>query len=425
MTVVRGVPMGLLLLGAMWTPQPSAALQGARPDPAQAQAALRSASPTERALAACHLGRMTTQEVRPARDQLLAMLTDDTPVEGRLCRDYDRFRRSEHEESTPGREAAMALEKLGAAVLAPLVRILEGPNATGRENAALGLGLIEDRRVIPALASALRRDNVARVRARSAWALGMIEDPDAIDALTRALRGDGDGETRGEAAWALGMIEDPAGVPPLLDAFDDAEAEVRSQAAWALGMIQHRSGVPGLNRGIEDSDPGVRSQAAWGLGMIEHVDGVGALAVAVRDTNAGVRSQAAWALGMIESPGGVDPLVQALGDSAAKVRSQAAWGLGMIESSRATSRLVQTLGSDRDAGVRSQAAWALGMIEDPDAAEALLDAIEDENESVQEQAMWALTRVLRTGGFSRVDRSELAAKLRRALRQTPASGTPH
>ena len=59
------------------------------------------------------------------------------------------------------------------------------------------------------------------------------------------------------------------------------------------------------------------------------------------------------------------------------------------------------------------------MIEDPAAMDVLLDAIEDEDEEVQKQAMWALTRVMRTSDLSAANRSELAERLRRALGRDP------
>ena len=51
---------------------------------------LGSSSATERATAACDLGRMRVDDIRLARDELLALLADGTEVEGRLCRDYAR-----------------------------------------------------------------------------------------------------------------------------------------------------------------------------------------------------------------------------------------------------------------------------------------------------------------------------------------------
>jgi HEAT repeat protein len=59
------------------------------------------------------------------------------------------------------------------------------------------------------------------------------------------------------------------------------------------------------------------------------------------------------------------------------------------------------------------------MIEDPAATDALIDALDDEDESVREQAMWALSRVMQTGGMSRAERGELADRLRRALGRDP------
>ena len=239
----RILAITLSLVGAttLWTPIP--AIGQEVPSATEARAALGSTDATARATAACHLGRMSEQDVRPARDRLLRLLSDGTPVHGELCRDYGRWGDGQDRGSTPGREAAIALEELGTEVLEPLVGVLEGTNPIGRENAALALGLIESVRAIPELQTALSRDAEPKVRARSAWALGMIESPDAVDALGRAVRGDDDGETRSQAAWGLGMIEDAGGVPPLIIAIGDPEAEVRTQAAWALDSLSAPTGA--------------------------------------------------------------------------------------------------------------------------------------------------------------------------------------
>jgi HEAT repeat protein len=56
------------------------------------------------------------------------------------------------------------------------------------------------------------------------------------------------------------------------------------------------------------------------------------------------------------------------------------------------------------------------MIEDPSAADALLAALDDENEDVRKQAMWALMRVIDSSDLD-VDHKELAQKLRKALKK--------
>lgn len=314
---------------------------------------LSSPNATVRATAACYLGRLGAAEVRQARELLLGLLNDGIDVDAQLCRDQGgRWNQSEWEESSPGREAAIALEELGSEVLDPLVQILEGGSSVGRENSAFALGLLESGGAVGSLVSALEADPVATVRSRAAWALGLIESASAVPALAGAA-GDESAEVRAQAAWALGMIESAEGVPPLLRALTDPSANVRRQAAWGLGMIESASAVDGLGSALRDSDPNVREQAAW-------------------------------ALGMIESSRGVEGLIPLLDDPAA--------------------------------AVRRQTAWALGMIEDPAAVNALVQALDDPDPGVREEAMWALGMVLRSAGFDQIDRQELSEALQQAVR---------
>lgn len=313
-------------------------------------AALSSSDAVVRATAACELGRLRAGDVRPAREALLALIGDDTPVESQLCRDWQNGPRT-GEPNSPGREAAMALEELGADVLPELTGLMQDTRPTAREQAA--------------------------------FALGLIESEQSIEPLSRAL-GDGEARVRSRAAWSLGMIESARGVEPLIGVLDDdAEWRVREQAAWALGMIESASAVEGLAGAAADSD-------------------------------ARVREQVAWALGMIESPAGGAPLQRLLRDDAAEVREQAAWALGMIESGDAVESLSQAL-ADREPRVREQVAWALGMIEAASAAEAIADALEREtDDDVRRQLVWALGRVIDSADLD-MEPSALAALLRRSL----------
>lgn len=259
--------------------------------------ALSSSDARTRAMAACELGRLREGDVRPARAALLALIGDDTPVEAKLCRDWEGWRgREEH--SSPGREAAMALEDLGTSVLPELTALLDDSRPAARE----------------------------------------------------------------QAAFALGLIESERSVEPLAGALDDPQASVREQAAWGLGMIESARGVEALAGAVDDSDAGVRAQVAWGLGMIESNSGVAPLTRLLRDPEASVRSQAAWGLGMVESAAAVEALIDALDDPETEVRKQAAWALGMIESGKAAVAIVDALERETDAGVRRQLVWALGRV---------------------------------------------------------------
>ena len=295
-------------------------------------AALSSPDAVARAMAACELGQMPAADVRLAREALLELIGDNVAVEPKLCRNWGNWPGATEQLSSPGREAAMALEELGTEVLPELTELLRDSRPAAREQAAFALGLIESER--------------------------------SVEPLARVL-GDGEALVRSRAAWGLGMIESPRGVEPLLGVLDDdADWRVREQAAWALGMIESAGGVEGLAAAAADTDERVREQVAWALGMIESPAGVTSLQRLLRDGAVEVRAQAAWALGMIESAGAVEPLIDALADREPKVREQAAWALGMIESARAAEAIAGALERETDAEVRRQLVWALGRVID-------------------------------------------------------------
>lgn len=259
------------------------------------RADLSSPDATTRAMAACRLGRMDRSAVEPARGLLVAMLGDATAVDPKLCRDWGRWGSDNQEPSSPGREAAIALEELGEAVLPDLVEALGLGDAARREHAALAIGLIESQRGIEPLTGAID-DPVPTVRARAAWGLGMIESERGIDALSRALRDDSS-EVREQAAWGLGMIESVRAVDALLPALDDREVAVRREAAWALGMIESSTATEALLDRLDDPAASVRREVAWALGMIEDGRAASALADALeREQDDSVRKELLWAL---------------------------------------------------------------------------------------------------------------------------------
>ncbi len=74
------------------------------------------------------------------------------------------------------RIAAMRLGRVGTEEAhRRLAETLEGADAAAREAAAVGLGIADDARAIPALARRLAEDGDARVRRAAAWAMGKID----------------------------------------------------------------------------------------------------------------------------------------------------------------------------------------------------------------------------------------------------------
>lgn len=112
-------------------------------------------------------------------------------------------------ETSPGREAARALARMGRPALEPLLEALAARSPQARAHAALGVGEMEPRNG--------RKEALAR--------------------LMIALKDD-DAQVREECARALGKIEDPEAVPALLAALRDQAAAVRTATAWALGEMK-------------------------------------------------------------------------------------------------------------------------------------------------------------------------------------------
>lgn len=208
---------------------------------------LSSADPADRAEAACELGRRHAEAV-PAVKALTSLLGDDLRVGPVECGMSPWLRKLLEEkptewrqfETSPGREAAKALARIGPPALDPVLGALRDPKPMARANAAFAIGEME----------------ASDVRGK------------ALACLVDALRDDHE-TVRGASARALGEIEDPKAVAPLLATLRDSVARVRATAAWALGEIEDGAAVTGLAGALKDTDPHVRKQAAWALGEMK------------------------------------------------------------------------------------------------------------------------------------------------------------
>ena len=116
-----------------------------------------------------------------------------------------------------------------------LVGALRNTDYNIRKNAAIALGKIGDKSIVPRLIKGLS-DSYWERRQGSAWALGYLKDPRVVYPLIKAL-GDEEGYVREAAAIALGEIGDSQAVEPLINALNDNYLNVCEAAAEALGKI--------------------------------------------------------------------------------------------------------------------------------------------------------------------------------------------
>lgn len=103
------------------------------------------------------------------------------------------------------------------------------------------------------------------VRAAAAQALGLIRDPKAIPALVTALGKDQDAYVRYMAAHVLDRFGGPDVLGALQAAVGDADYRVRRQAVSSLGKFKEPEVAGTLESLLKDPDPGVRLHAAIGL----------------------------------------------------------------------------------------------------------------------------------------------------------------
>jgi HEAT repeat protein len=237
----------LLLLSCLLAPAVSGHAQ-ARQTVADLTAALAASDASVRARAACELGQRGG-DAASAAAALVAILDDVEPVPAVGCDAGPWLQNwlSEHpdaarrQQTTPAREAAKALGRLGAPGIAAATGVLGHADWRVREGAVLALGhagrRVERAPLVDRVVSTLG-DPHARVRGAAAWAAGELGSDRAVQTLGRLLTSDADAEVRRQAARALGEIESARGIEPLVAAMTDASPGVRQAAAWALG--EHR-----------------------------------------------------------------------------------------------------------------------------------------------------------------------------------------
>jgi len=305
---------------------------------------LDSNDPVERARATCPLSKMK-EDAAPAVPKLIELLDDDTVLIHFSCDGKQGgWRHDDH--TTPGREAAKTLSRIGEAAVKPLVAALEGGKTTTRANAAFAMQMVQDPHVIDPLIAALG-DPAPSVREQAAWALSSHQADRVAPALARALE-DPDTDVRREATWALGVRGTADTVEPLITALQDDDEEVRKQAAWALGVAGDPRSVEPLAAALNDESAGVREKAAWALGVAGDPRAVDALITTLDDPDQETRRQSAWALGIMGDEKAAEPL-RALADKRGEdkeVRAEARQALKLLSTVTAAVQAKRTLSGE-------------------------------------------------------------------------------
>jgi HEAT repeat protein/cyclophilin family peptidyl-prolyl cis-trans isomerase len=220
------------------------------------------------------------------------------------------------------------------------------------------------------------------------------QDRRQVDDAFRSTLADKRAVIRARAARAAGCISYPGAASDLEGLLEDPDPEVRGQAAFALGLVGSSRAAPRLIAMTHDPDPRVRQGVATALGMIG--DG-SALATLLRDPDPGVVAAACvqavadlrppTCLETRWGPGGHGSIVDAILDASesedGSVQFAATYALSKLGSSAAAA------GTDRRR-VRDRL-LALANHDDPEIRIQVANGLEAPESDVESKALAALS----------------------------------
>lgn len=292
--------------------------------------------------------------------ELIAVVTDDT------------------ERATVRARAVDALYRHGRA---PIERLVT-------ELAAFDAGEAADRTTAKELAGWLNSDQ-PEFRMVAATALAEFAEPGntaALEALVGAFD-DPDPRVRERALQSCGTIGDDRVVEPVAGLVEDSNPRVRRAATNALVDIGSAAALEALIPVARAADERLRRIAVGGLGELGDRRPLVVLVRALEDGSEAVRRAAI--LSLIELLAAGDP----------QLRDEILDQLHRVDPPELVSQLLDIGTESSHPETRADVAWLLGRVVDPDeqeadgAVEALLTALDDDSDTVADQAAASLGRL--------------------------------
>jgi HEAT repeat protein len=314
----------------------------------------------------------------------------------------------------PGaRSAREALELIGLPAVSALAAGLERGVTAGRVAAIQALCTIGDTSVAPAIAARLADDD-PQVRTSAVLAVQRFRYAEAIPALLEGLDGEPGAErdARLAALVSFGMVGAQAAARRLLTAQEPQATTLREVLAL-MGEV----GTAAAMETVASADPQVRARGSWLIAQLGLPNAATRLCELISDPDADVRDNAARALASL-GPAAAEHLLERL---ATVPRSERAYVVAAVarQDDAILDRVAESLGVDspgaaaalevlalahrpqdatrlvemvrNGAGeVRAAGCRALVQFGTADAAEALVEALHDQDEDVSDMALEAL-----------------------------------
>lgn len=317
---------------------------------------------------------------------------------------------------------AVALGEIGAVQgIEALGSLANDKNGDVQYKAIYSLGKIQDKGAVPVLLDLANSKNT-RIANAAIRSLGDIGSNEAIPALIKIAKTISlEGKTtkrkedaarqhrsqktssgkavswikcRQEAVLSLGRIggKEKEVVDLLKDLLKDESSCIRRNASYALCLLAPKDAVSEIVNAIKKKDSNIQINLKYALKIIntqEVVDKIKELYTSSNKDNA-VRLVAIEILSSMRNDACGPFLIEAMGDKNKSIRFSAIKGLGELCSKDAFTGLCRILKEDKDDGIRACAAEALGEIRYPESSGPLLEALDDQDKKVREEALESL-----------------------------------
>ncbi|MEO1440852.1 MAG: HEAT repeat domain-containing protein, partial [Chloroflexota bacterium] len=283
-------------------------------------------------------------------------------------------------------------------VIPDLIPLLNSEDDLTRHLALHAIGLLADRRAVPALLECLRGPYNYLDTSAIIWALGKTGDTRATQPLIDYMRA-ADWIEKEAAARALGMLGDQRAVEPVIEQLEDAQLRVEIYVEVLAELGDERA-----------IDPIIASFERGGT-VAHHIAKFGSAAlaplrVALDHSHGSVRAESCLALGYLKDTDSVQKLIDFLNGFHEVVAEAAATALGEIGDERAIPPLIAALDDSNEYyAVRVSAATAIGKIiasgtqktdvslpqkTQDNVSDALLRALDDTDSRIQQSAVQAI-----------------------------------
>ncbi len=190
-------------------------------------------------------------------------------------------------------------------------------------------------------------------RRQGASDLGLLRVEAASGTLVAMLLNDPDSSVRQAAAVALAMVGARSAAPELIKALHDKDEAVRLASIESLGILKAASALGDIIKLLQSSDPATTRASAMALGLIGSPGAAGALKAALQNHDEGVRVEAAVALASLGDASSLPVARTLLQSGKTSwVRMRAAYAISLAGTPNDGSLLETAILAEKDPAVR-------------------------------------------------------------------------